>query len=30
MTDISMQNQPRDIMHYESDIWAIEIGRAHV
>ena len=23
MTDNSMQNQPRDIMHYESDIWAI-------
>lgn len=23
MTDNSIQNQPRDIMHYESDIWAI-------
>ena len=23
MTDIKIQSQPRDIMHYESDIWAI-------
>ena len=30
MTDIqNIQSQPRDIMHYESDIWAILIFSKH-